>query len=308
METLEDTFDRDRALVFGIGGGGDVVGSIPTARLLETHHVDTVLGGVAWERTTTDPRPGPRHLDEIEGIDRLNGSVALVTGETRTSDNVEFVETGVARHYGEEVVLIDIGDGVRGVVDGIEDACDRLEVDLVVGVDAGGDILAEGHESGLRSPLVDAMMLAVLTDVDVDACIGMYGYGSDGELTFEEVTDGIVRAAGRGGLLGAWGLTPRIVSELEELLEVVTTEASRLPVEVARGERSEATIREGERTVELPPASTVTFYLDPSTVAETSDLVSLVRGTTSFLEAHESLMDAGYETELALERKRMTED
>ena len=277
--------------------------AVPTARLLERHGLEVTLGGVAWERVVVDPRPGPRTFDEIEGIERLNDAVALASDETRTHDGVEFAETHVAGYYDEAVALIDLSGGAAGVARGIDDACERLGVDLVVGTDAGGDVLAAGHEPGIESPLTDALMLAALSDLDTDACLGVYGYGSDGELTLEEVGAGISRAAARGGLLGAWGLTPRVVEELEGLLEVVTTEASRLPVRVARGEGGEATIREGARTVELTPARTVTFYLDPSAVAATSDLDEPVRGTERFEAAQAALNDAGYGTELDRERE-----
>lgn len=303
MDTIEDCFGADRALVFGAGCCGDVVSAVPTARLLERHGVAVLLGGVAWERVVVDPRPGPRSFDEIDGIERLNDAVALASGETRTHDGVEFAETHVARHYGEEVALIDVGGGAAGVARGIDDACERLDVDLVVGTDAGGDVLAAGDEPGIASPLTDALMLAALSSLETEACLGVFGYGSDGELTLPEVGDGIARAARRGGLLGAWGLTPRIVEELEGLLEVVTTEASRLPVHAARGEVGEVPIRGGDRTVELTPASTVTFYLDPEAVAGTSDLHRHVRGTESFDAAQAALNEAGYETELDVERR-----
>jgi len=302
MDTLEALFETDCALVVGVGGCGDVVSAVPTARLLESHGVDVILGGVAWERVVVDPQPGPRHFGDIEGIDRLNDAVALASAETRTHDGVEFAETHVARHYGEDVALVDLGGGARGVADGLDDACDRLGVDLLVGTDAGGDVLAAGDEPGIESPLTDAVMLSALSSVETDACLGMYGYGSDGELALEEVTDGIARAARRDGLLGAWGLTPRVVDELETLVEVVTTEASRLPLEVARGRLGEAVIRDGARSVELTPASMVTFYLDPGAVAATSTLADCVRETTSFDAAQEALAGAGYETELDLER------
>lgn len=308
MKTIEDAFDKSRALVFGVGGCGDIVSTLPTARFLEAHGVDVILGGVAWERVVVDPKPGPRHFDQIENIDRVNETVALATEETRTHDGIEFAETNVARHYDEEVVLIDIGGGARGVAAGLNDACDQLDVDLVVGTDAGGDVLAAGDEPGIKSPLTDAVMLSTLTHVEVDACLGMYGYGSDGELTLDEVTDGIARAATRDGLLGAWGLTPRIVEELEELLDVVTTEASRLPVDVARGKLGDAVIRDGARSVELTPASTVTFYLDPEAVAATSDLDEYVSDTESFAAAQEALSEAGYDTELDLERSLVADD
>lgn len=308
METLEQAFDNTAALIVGVGGCGDIVSTIPTARLLETHGVDVTLGGVAWERVVVDPQPGPRHFSEIEGIKKLNETIALASENTRTYDGIEFAETNVARHYNEDVVLIDLAGGARGVAQGIDDACIQLDIDLVVGTDAGGDVLAAGDEPGIKSPLTDAIMLSALAQLDTDVCLGMYGYGSDGELTLDEVTDGIARAAEHDGLLGAWGLTPQVVDELTELLDVVTTEASRLPIEVARGKLGEAVIRDGARSVELTPASTVTFYLDPSAVTTTSALDEYVVDTTSFEAAHRALKQAGYETELELEQRLLAED
>lgn len=303
METLESLFDHDRALVMGVGGCGDIVSTIPTARLLELHGVEVLLGGVAWERVVVDPNAGPRHFDEIENISRLNDAVALANGETRTADGIEFAETNVARHYGDEVVLIDLAGGAEGVTEGLEDACHELAIDVIVGTDAGGDVLAKGDEAGIKSPLTDAIMLRALASAELPTVLGVYGYGSDGELTLSEIDAGIARAAQRDGLLGAWGLTPRTVRELESLVEVVTTEASRLPLEAARGQLGETAIRDGARSVKLTPGSTVTYYLDPQTVAASSALHDAVRGTRSFEAAHEALTEDGFDTELTLERK-----
>lgn len=302
MDTLEDSFGKSRALVFGVGGCGDIVSTIPTARLLESHGVDVILGGVAWERVVVDPQPGPRHFVDIEGIERLNESVAIATGQTQTSDGIEFAETKVARHYQDDVLLIDIGGGAAGVRTGIDDACDQLDIEFVVGTDAGGDVLAMGDEPGIKSPLTDAVMLSVLSSLEADSALGVFGYGSDGELSHEELERAFAAAAQRGGFLGAWGLTPRVVDEMASLLNLVTTEASRLPVEVAHGNLGQDTIRGGQRSVELSPASAVTFYFEPDAVANGSDLEECVHGTESFESAQQALVDAGYETELDLER------
>ena len=304
LDSIEAAFDADRALVFGIGGGGDVVGAIPTARLLEAHGVETVLGGLTWERAAVDPRPGPRRLDEIAGAERVSSAVGTTTGDARTADGVAFAESGVARATGEEVALVDITGGVAGVAEGVDAACDALDVDLVVGSDSGGDALAAGDEPGLRSPLADAVCLAALTELGTDALLGVFGYGSDGELSVEELDAGVARAASRGGLLGSWGVTSRVADEMEAVMERVTTEASRLPVEAVRGELGERSIRDGERSVRLTPASTVTFYFDPGAVAATSDPVARVRDAGDLEDAHEALSAAGYRTELGYERAR----
>ena len=62
-------------------------------------------------------------------------------------------------------------------------------------------------------------------------------------------------------------------------------------------------IRDGARSVELTPASTVTFYLDPDAIAATSDLDEYVTDTESFAAAQEALAQGGYETELDLEHR-----
>lgn len=305
MDTFEDAFEVERALVFGIGGSGDVVGSIPTARLLERHGVDVMLGGTTWEPVPYDSKPGPRSFDEIENLTRISDTVGLASETTVTTDGMEFSETNVARYYGEQVILIDMAKGAVGMRDGLATACDELSFDLVVGVDAGGDVLASGTEPGLRSPVTDGFGLVALEGLPVLSCVGVFGYGSDGELSLDEIDAAVARISERDGLLGAWGLTRCIRDELEEVLDVVDTEASRLPVEAARGEIGPRTIRGGEVSLEITPPATVTFYFDPTTVADQSDIATCVRGSTSLEEATAALERAGYSTEFDIERQRI---
>lgn len=302
MTTLEDAFDCSRALVYGIGGGGDVVGTIPTARLLEDHGVEVVLGGIPWERAVLDPTPGPYALSEIDGVERVSETVGLADGETVSRDGVRFAETNVAAHYGEAVALVDITRGPAAVAAGLEGACDAMDLDLVVGLDAGGDALARGSEPGIRSPLADATSVAALSAAAVPTVLGVYGYGSDGELGPDELDESLAAVAAEGGLLGAWGLTPRVASEMDSVLEAVETEASRLPVEAARGGLGTRTIRDGSRNLRLTAASTVTYFLAPGPVAAISDPAARIRDADSLEAAHRTLRDAGYVTELAIER------
>jgi hypothetical protein len=302
IESLEDAFDCDRALVFGIGGGGDVVGTVPTARLLERHGVDVILGGIPWERAILDPTPGPFPLADLNPLEGVSDTVGLATAATRSVDGVDFAESQVAAHYDEAVAMVDITPGPATVAAGIAAACDALDLDLVVGVDAGGDALARGHEPGIRSPIADAIGVATLDALSTPSMLGVYGWGSDGELTQSELEGALAAVADRGGLLGAWGLTPQTVSALEGLLETVETEASRLPVEAARGGLGKRTIRDGTRTLHLTAASTVTYYLDPGAVAAVSDPVARVGDAESLDAAHRALRDADYVTELAIER------
>ena len=84
--------DSDRALLIGMGGGGDVVGALAITDLLDGLGTEWVLGGVAWERSPIDPRPGPRSLDEIRGGRRCGSAAVLTEGSTTSLDGVEFSE------------------------------------------------------------------------------------------------------------------------------------------------------------------------------------------------------------------------
>lgn len=307
MESIEDIYELDRVLVYGIGGSGDIVGSLPTARLLEQHGVETILGGIAWERLTKDPKPGPRRLGEIESIRPVSSTVGVINKKTQTAEGVRFAESEVAAQVENQVVLLDITKGVTGLVNGIQSACEELDIDGIIGTDSGGDVLADGTEPGLRSPLADGMAVATLYQLEIDTCIGMFGYGSDGELSLQEIDERLSKIAGSKGLLGAWGLTPRIAGELTELLENINTEASRLPVEAFRGEMGRQEIRDGSRDLDLTPSSTVTFYVDPATILDYSDIPRQLLNTSNIEEAEQVLLDAGYPTELTSSKKQAEE-
>lgn len=305
MDTLEAAFEYNHALVFGIGGSGDIVGAVPTARLLESHGVATTLGGIAWEPAPRDPRIGPRSLEEIDNVAAVSETFGLATEATRTPNGVAFAESHVAGMLDEPTALLDISRGVDALIEGVEQACEFLGIDLVVGTDSGGDVLARGTESGLRSPLTDGIGLVALSELDRASLLGVFGYGSDGELTTGEVNTGIARAAARDGLLGAWGITPRIRREMERLVEMVETEASRLPVEAARGGIGTRTIRGGDVTVELTSPSIVTFYLDPPVVVETSEIAAVVANHRGLEASRDALIDLGLDTEFEREAARM---
>lgn len=293
-----------KAILLGVGGGGDVVGTIPTADFLGMFGVECILGGLSWERSVIDPMPGPRTFDETVNARKLNDVVWRVGKDTATSTGVRFAEAGVAEVTGKETLLIDIHGGPEAVAKGILDAARTLGADLVVGIDVGGDILSRGNEPGLMSPLADSIMTAAyyLIEKEVPAFLGLFGYGSDGELTAGELEDAMKVLAREGGLLGSWGLTPEALSLMERVIAVVPTEASRMPVLLAKGEFVETHIRSGRRHVSLSMSSTVTYYFSPTVLYEKLSVLSRqVSGTSSLTEANEALHAMGVRTELDIE-------
>ena len=294
-----------KALLIGIGGGGDIVGTIPTADLLQMFNIECVYGGLSWERFTYDPMPGPRTFEEAKNVRKLNEVVWYANKDSLTITGSRFAESGFSEVIDKETLLVDINPGPEAIAEGLLDAADKLGADLIVGVDVGGDVIAQGHEPGLMSPLADSMMTAAFakSESQITSLIGLFGYGSDGELTHEELESSMKINLRSTAVLGSWGITRDALRKLEEAIAVVPTEASRLPVEYAKGKLEQTSIRNGTRPVSLSMASTVTFYFSPGVLFENSKMAKAVSMCKSLEEANDALHSLGIHTELDLERE-----
>ncbi|MGZ8532976.1 MAG: DUF1152 domain-containing protein [Candidatus Binatia bacterium] len=306
--SLEDLIrDSKHALVIGVGGGGDVAGALATARFLEFCGLRFTLGGLSWERNVYDPVPGPRKLSETKNVRALHEFSWMANENSQTSTDVPFAEARMAQFINREVLLVDINGGVNGVVDGLEVAMSALDADLLVGLDVGGDSLAQGEEPGLRSPLADSIMLAALAELEKRGhrtIWGVFGYGSDGELTVDEIELALSKLGAAGALLGAWSLTPKIAAELEAVIKTVPTEASAIPVQCFRGAWGRHDIRRGERQVKLTPLTALTFFIVTGTLYDTlARPAQAVRRSSSLDQANDALHALGIATELDYERK-----
>ncbi len=291
--------------MLGIGGGGDVVGALASALLCERLGTPAVLGGVTWERRPIDPAPGPRRVSEILDGRRLGEGVVLAGPATRTEGGVVFAESRMAKLRGQDTLLVDPNVGPGAIADGIAEAAGALGADLVLLVDVGGDVLADGSEPGLASPLCDAVMLAAgvhLQRRGVRVAGAVFGPGCDGELTLDELLDRVARLGAAGALLGTEGMSLATADELDRAAAEVPTEASAQAVRCARGEIGTAAIRDGRRHVPLSPIGALTFYFDPeAAVAAVVRLAEAVLETGSLDEANEVMHRLGVRTELDYE-------
>jgi hypothetical protein len=301
-----------RPLVIGMGGGGDVVGALASAEYSRLYDgAEPLVGGLSWERRPIDPVPGPRRTDEIEGAEVLAPGVLLAGPRTRVRGReVYFAESRMAAFLARPTLLLAIHDGPAAIASGLAQASAGLGADLLLFVDVGGDVLAEGDEPGLRSPLCDAVMLAAARQLGAaghPVLLGIFGVGCDAELTADEVLDRLSGVAQAGGLGGARGLTEPVAERLETAMELVPTEASAQAVRAFRGASGPATIRGGARTFELSAIAALTYYLDVETTFRTAGrLARAVADAASLEAANDALARLGVRTELDLERDAAT--
>lgn len=301
-----------RPLVIGMGGGGDVVGALVTAELSRRYDAaEPVLGGLAWERRPIDPLPGPRTTHEIEHVQELAPGVLLAGPQTRVRDrHVRFAESRMAEFLDQQTVLITLERGPEMIASGLARAGAYLNRDLFVFIDVGGDVLAQGPEPGLRSPLGDSMMLAAaarLQQAGHPVLGGVFGLGCDGELTPDEVVRGLSRLAASGGLCGARGLTDAVAHRVEQAVKLIPTEASAHAVEAFRSPAEVASIRGGARSFDRTALASVTFYFDVVVAyEELGRLAQAVDRASTVEEANDALAALGVRTELDLEREALS--
>ncbi|MCX8172463.1 MAG: DUF1152 domain-containing protein [Archaeoglobaceae archaeon] len=289
---------QKKAFVFGMGGGGDIVSTIPIANFLRLFDFKIVYGGVIWDRLVVDPKPGPRAIEELENIQRFNEVIAFVDETTKTHYGVKPNLARAAKLLGK-VVALDITKGVKKLSKGLEEFIQKEKIGVVVGVDAGGDSLAVGYESGVRSPLADGVSVAVLEEID--GIVSVVGIGGDGELKFEELMLNISELIRRNGFLGCSSLTSEDCEDMLKLSENVITEASRIPLMALSGEFGIRKIRKG-RTVLITPISALVFYFKASKVFEMNETARLIKDCRDLEEANSILNKNGIITELDYER------
>jgi hypothetical protein len=290
--------------VLGIGGGGDVVGSIGIARRCEALGTEFVLGGVAWERLPIDPVPGPRPAEQIHGGRRAGSHAVISDGTASTPEGVLFSESHVAAHLDAEAVLIDITAGAAGAAEGIAGAAAELGCDLVVYADVGGDAIATGAEPGLGSPLGDAIMIAagLRLDAELGGAIALIGAGCDGELTMAEVLDRIGALAEARSWIGTFQIEPDAAEEILRAAEPTGTEASVQLARSALGARGEVEIRGGRRHLVLSPLSALCFCFDLELALPQLPLVAAVMESETLEAGRDALNELGISTELDYER------
>ncbi len=300
MEILDLLTDADskRALVFGIGGGGDIVSTIPVANFFKKFGFEVYHGSIVWDRIVVDPKPGPRSLDELEGVRQLNECVGIADENVRTKDGFIPNIAKAAKHLGR-VVALDITKGSMRLAEGIEDFASREGISVIAGVDAGGDAISVGFESGVRSPLADAMCVAALAKLD--GVVAVTGFGSDGELRMEELLLNISEILRKGGMLGCSSMSREDYELMKKVSEDVTTEASMIPVLAYEGELGLKKLRKG-RTALISPLCTLVFYFRARSVLEMNEAAKIVEKVESFREANDRLHEAGILTEYDFER------
>ncbi len=299
-----------RILVFGAGGGGDIVTAAAFALKLRRLGYKTYISAAPWERLVIDPVPGPIHLSEIRRPSLKEDGFIAVNRESyavRQGRELVFQAVNVAKAISEDIYLCDMNKGVKGLATGLMKLSKYLDIDLVIGLDVGGDILAYGYEENLWSPLADQVSLSALHLLSVkhgiDTLIALASPGADGELDREYVLKRINEVFKEGGYKGALAFDPEDLPIFKKITEYAVTEAGKVILDALSGYVGWKSIRNGTRSVYIDTLSTLVFFLDTGVLFRQSEMAQRIIDTESLDEANQVLMKLGIATEYELERE-----
>lgn len=176
-----------KAIAIAAGGGGDVVtASVLAAKL--RHRFDVVaIMSYSWDRLIVDPTPGPRGRRDFDGLTGHHALIAKVTASARLRGPGWSTLPPLVPYMACPLLLMDPAGGAIGLAAQFRSAAEVFGAEVLIVVDVGGDILAEGHEAGLRSPLADSLALAAAIQLELPLHLLIAGVGLDGELTTPEL-------------------------------------------------------------------------------------------------------------------------
>ncbi|MET8575283.1 DUF1152 domain-containing protein [Streptomyces sp. NPDC005012] len=208
--------DAKRILIAGAGGGFDVYAGLPLALSLRHQGKEVHLANLSFTELTALP-PADWAAEDL----------AAVTPDSVLPGDY-FPERTLARwlelHGHPSTVYAFPRTGVRPLRAAYRALIDLLEIDAVVLVDGGTDILMRGDEAGLGTPeedMASVAALAPLEEVPVRLVVSI-GFGVDAYhgVNHVQVLENIAALERDGGYLGAFSI-PRNTREGALYLDAV---------------------------------------------------------------------------------------
>ena len=226
LSLTEAALKSRRAIVMGIGGGGDVIQAIPIANYLNLLGVENVIvGGVGCQWWAPDDGIplgpwaricGPTILDVtlMENVDTWAPMVVGIRSDSHYYGR-QPAEAVLREKLPWEVFIGGLTQGVSGLRDSLRQVIKEREIDLFVGVDVGSDSFHRGDEAmPASSSLVDFMSLGAMIQLECHTIFGFSGYGCDAEMEIDELDERVATAMQAGGYLGAYGITQKDAAQM----------------------------------------------------------------------------------------------
>lgn len=196
------TIKGGRVLVLGIGGGCDIVSA---------YGLSTVIPRENGRKVFTGNTKGSRRFQT--GLIQESEHIFMLPPE---GTRIEAQETGW--QFGTAKIDLSVPRGDDGITylfrapkkpeecRQLADEIRKMEVDFIVAVDTGGDVLKPAGEKPGR----DQRMWRIIQESGIPSVLAVVAPGVDGETSYEEMRGLIEKRVAEGTCLGAVALDPLI--------------------------------------------------------------------------------------------------
>ncbi|WP_405751227.1 DUF1152 domain-containing protein [Streptomyces sp. NBC_01411] len=285
-----------KRLLIAAGGGGDAIATAMVHAALHGPDEPALVLTYAWERLVVDPVPGPRRPSDFTGTVTAGPTLRLVTPRSAPRPPAGSLLPRLSADLRPALGLLDPYAGASGLARQIEEAAAYCEAGHVDVVDVGGDILADGTEPTLRSPLGDALVLAACARTGIPTSVHVAGPGLDSE----------VPEAALLPLLGdpLHTLTHADTLSVQAVFDWHPSEAGALLVAAARGIRGVCGTRDAPHPVTLGDASPHVYRLTLARALEINPLARALAESASLADAERASERVCGFSEIARERAR----
>ena len=282
------------------GGGGDALAALIVGRTLNPGgEVKPVVASFSWDRYVIDPAPGPRTVQDFDGLVRHAPHVWEVTADSTLRHGGVSGLTILARCTEGRFFLLDPSGGFDGVHRQLAELAALISASTVSLVDVGGDIAASGKEPELSSPLADSLALAAVAALPLRGQVIVGGPGLDGELDAHYVRARMISA-------GAYErrTTSLDVEAYSPALNRHPSEATALLSAAALGIEGHAEIRDSAALVPIQATSADLLIADVEAVQAINMVAQGLASSRTFAEAEEITRAICGRTELDHERRK----
>ncbi|GGZ65191.1 hypothetical protein GCM10010371_26120 [Streptomyces subrutilus] len=288
--------DRMKRLLIAAGGGGDAITAAMVHRALHGADAPALVLTYAWERLVVDPVPGPRRTADFTGTETAARDLALVTAATAPVAPAGSLIPRLAAELGPRIGLLDPYGGTLGLARQITAAAHWCGADRIDLVDVGGDIVANGDEPTLRSPLGDALALAACAATGIATAVLVAGPGLDNEVPLPDLLPRLGEPS--------FALTAAHTEGVRGVFDWHPSEASALLVAAARGIRGVCGTRDAPRPVLLDDAARQVHRLTLERALALNPLARALAGCTGLDDAEEASRAVCGFSEIERERHR----
>lgn len=287
-------------LVIAAGGGGDAItGSALTGPLGLTG--PPVVLTYSWDRLMIDPLPGPRTARDFTGLRQLDPDVREVLPSTKPIGPAGSSLPRLAAEIPARILLLDPAGGAIQMAAQISAAAAYFHADTVAVIDVGGDVLTDGADPGLRSPLADQLALAACARANLPTRLLIAAPGIDGEIPPTTILTRLDR-------LGADQLPNLTNTDLAPVRPVFNwhpSEASGLLAAAAAGRRGHVEVRDAGDHIELTDTTPALFTVNATAALRTTPAGQLT-DTQSLDEAENIIRETTGISEIRYETDKAT--